>query len=640
MGAQRLSIRSVSRRRPDQSEDTLVFKLGVNVLVGDGNAGKTKWLETIDYLFGDDVSPEERADPDNVLFSNFESASAVLQINDEELLVERRWMEPGSLGKVYVDGEGYAVKDYCHLLMDRLGIPILNYPQGNPYGTRKWPELSWRSLFRHLYRRETFWSDIADRQPAVEQHAALMQLLGVAGQLFSSDVGDLVERNKLLWALQAKRDHFMSILDQISRELVSADELGVALTPESISAAEQRLKDEEDRIAVTRNTLLSNLQSITEETLRGAEEHMPGVEETSANLMHSQNLYDELSEAIKRTSDRISEMKGLRQLLSEESQKLVRAQEASYVLADLRVTHCPACDQALEKSSDDCTCYVCKRTLPAADGSARPSKRIEFETEQVQSELEETGDLIKELELDLDQKLLRRRQLAESIAEIKALLRPFRQAAAAVLPPELFILDANYGGIQEKTRQLARIKNVLSQRESIADEIQAVKAEISNLESKVDTKTNVVDFETLADGLRDGINTYLNRIKQLNPNSWLGSEVSVRLAERSFKFKVGESGWDAKLGGTQRLYFLFAYHYALLSLTKLPNSLYPGFLMLDFPANLEDRAAIADKENFILEPFVELLRKKEMSGCQVIAAGRSFRGLKGVHVNELTEVWK
>jgi hypothetical protein len=333
-------------------------------------------------------------------------------------------------------------------------------------------------------------------------------------------------------------------------------------------------------------------------------------------------------------------MKNLRQLLSEESQKLTRAQEASYVLADLRVTHCPACDQALEKSSDDCTCYVCKRTLPAVDGSARPSKRIEFETEQVQSELEETGELIKELESDLDQKLFQQRQLTESIAGIKALLRPIRQAAAAVLPPELFILDANYGGIQEKARQLARIKNVLSQRESIAEEIQAVKVEISNLESKVDTKTNVVDFETLADGLRDGINTYLNRIKQLNPNSWLGSEVSVRLAERSFKFKVGESGWDAKLGGTQRLYFLFAYHYALLSLTILPNSLYPGFLMLDFPANLEDRAAIADKENFILEPYVELLRKKEMSGCQVIAAGRSFRGLQGVHVNELTEVWK
>jgi hypothetical protein len=62
--------------------------------------------------------------------------------------------------------------------------------------------------------------------------------------------------------------------------------------------------------------------------------------------------------------------------------------------------------------------------------------------------------------------------------------------------------------------------------------------------------------------------------------------------------------------------------------------------MLDFPANLEDRAAIADKENFILEPFVDLLQKKEMKGCQVIAAGRSFKGLNRVHAIELEEVWK
>jgi hypothetical protein len=62
--------------------------------------------------------------------------------------------------------------------------------------------------------------------------------------------------------------------------------------------------------------------------------------------------------------------------------------------------------------------------------------------------------------------------------------------------------------------------------------------------------------------------------------------------------------------------------------------------MIDFPANLEDRAAIADKENFILEPFVELLQKEEMQGCQVIAAGRSFKGLKSVNAIEFDEVWK
>jgi DNA repair exonuclease SbcCD ATPase subunit len=462
----------------------------------------------------------------------------------------------------------------------------------------------------------------------------------VAGQLFSSDYGDLVEKNKRLWELQAKREHFMSMLDQISRDLVGADELGVALTPESIGVAEQKLKEEESGIADKRAVVLSDLRATAEQKLGAAKEPVPDVEAISERLMQSEAQHEELGAAIRHTSERLSEMKTVRQLLTEESAKLSRAQEASYVLADLRVTHCPACDQELEKRTEDHACYVCKKNLPAADASAGTSKRIEFETEQVQSELEETKELIDELERDLNKRQLQQRELTNSIAELKALLRPIRQAAAAVLPPELFVLDANYGRIQEKARQLARIRSVLSHRESLAGEIQKVKEEISAIENTVETRTNEVDFETLADHLRDGINTYLNRIKQLNPNSWLGSQVSVRLAERSFKFKLGESGWETKLGGTQRLYFLFAYQYALLSLAQSPDSLYPGFLMLDFPANLEDRAAIADKENFILEPFVDLLQKKEMKGCQVIAAGRSFKGLNRVHAIELEEVWK
>jgi predicted ATP-dependent endonuclease of OLD family len=90
MGIGRLSINSVTRHRADGTEDSLVFKEGVNVLVGDGNTGKTKWFQTIDYLLGDEVSAEERKDPENVLFTLFDSASASLNVNGEELLVERK----------------------------------------------------------------------------------------------------------------------------------------------------------------------------------------------------------------------------------------------------------------------------------------------------------------------------------------------------------------------------------------------------------------------------------------------------------------------------------------------------------------------------------------------------------------------
>src|SRR6266498_213655 len=176
--AGRLVINSVSRHRSDGSIESLEFKEGVNVLIGEGNTGKTKWFQTIDYLLGDEVSTEERQDPENVLFNLFDSASVVMSLNGEEVSVERKWREPGSLSKVYVNGVAENVKDYCRFLMGRLGIPLLHYPQGNPYSSRTWPELTWRILFRHVYRRETLWSDLADLQPEVDQHASLMLFLG------------------------------------------------------------------------------------------------------------------------------------------------------------------------------------------------------------------------------------------------------------------------------------------------------------------------------------------------------------------------------------------------------------------------------------------------------------------------------
>ena len=53
MGGKRLFISSVTRRREDGSEESIHFEPGITVLVGEGNTGKTKWLQTIDYLLGE-----------------------------------------------------------------------------------------------------------------------------------------------------------------------------------------------------------------------------------------------------------------------------------------------------------------------------------------------------------------------------------------------------------------------------------------------------------------------------------------------------------------------------------------------------------------------------------------------------------
>jgi uncharacterized Zn finger protein (UPF0148 family) len=491
-----------------------------------------------------------------------------------------------------------------------------------------------------MYRRETMWSDIADAQPEVDQFASLLMFLGAAGQLFTEDYGDLVTKNKRLFELQTQKDQFMKMLDQVSKELVDTESLSVSLTPESIEAAQDKLLNEAKEIEKQREILLREIRQGAEKELILQKSVVPDIEGVSQRLVDAQGEMEKVRLAIKQADARINELDTVRQLLQDETEKLLRAKEAGSVLADLRVTHCPACDQQLEKSADDHHCYVCGRVVAPEGGSSAAARRIDFESEQLRSELEETKPLLKELTQERDNKRELLRHLSEESVELQGILRPVRQAAASVLPPELFLMDVHYGRVQEKSQQLTRIRAVLDQRGQLAADILKVQQEISELESAVDGKANEVDFETLADRLRDGMGTYLNRIAELNPQSWIGNSVSVRLSDRQVRFRVGDSGWKAKLGGTQKLYFLFAYHYALLNLSMYPDSLYPGLLIIDFPASLEDRKAIADKENFILEPFVELLQKDEMKGCQVLVAGRSFKGLENVNMLEFTEVWK
>jgi hypothetical protein len=138
------------------------------------------------------------------------------------------------------------------------------------------------------------------------------------------------------------------------------------------------------------------------------------------------------------------------------------------------------------------------------------------------------------------------------------------------------------------------------------------------------------------------MNTYLNTIKLKNPNSWTQSEVGLRLKERSFAFTVGKNRVSS-LGATMTLYFLAAYNYALLSLSNDEKYHYPGLSILEFPANFADgskNVIVRDHENFILEPFIDLVSQKGMQNTQVIAVGRSFEGLQNVHRIELNHVWK
>ena len=76
----------------------------------------------------------------------------------------------------------------------------------------------------------------------------------------------------------------------------------------------------------------------------------------------------------------------------------------------------------------------------------------------------------------------------------------------------------------------------------------------------------------------------------------------------------------------------------MLTLGKIPQCHYPGLSIIDVPGEFSGEA-VGDKENFIVEPFIELLDQDEYRGAQLIITGESFTGLEGVHRLPLNHVY-
>jgi hypothetical protein len=621
-----------SLRRSDRlgRTDELPLSKGVNVLVGPPNAGKTKWLEMLDFVMGDTDSPEKKL---GELAEKYIQIAAECSIAGKPVIIERRWHESTDRFRVYVDGQGLNLKEYHGFLMSSLELPIVHYPQGDPLSPRTWPELNWRSLYRHLYRRQHYWADIADRQFQSEQHASLLEFLGLANRVFSTAYEDLVSAQKEVAGLRVQKEEYMRLLNELSAELLEQEDLGVAVTSEGIGQSIERLKAE---IASVQDERKQLLQSLAENTSTGGSVQF---EELSSKLGTVERAVRASVVRRRHLDTRLADIQAYRSSVQDEASRLERADVAAQALAGVQITHCPACDQEVAPATQPGICSLCMRPIPDDAGERQSRIRLQFEQERLESELHESDDLAHQLQKQLDSEIAGGLKLQEDRQRIRELLRPVRSRAAAILPPDVAILDMKTGQLQQRIHQLESVRSSLRRRSELGQAIAEIEKRILKLEATVDQLTRGVDFESAADEMYDGMNRFLNEIKRRNPNSWTVKEIGVRVESRFFQFTVGGRSWSQSLGGTLRLYFLLAYHYALLRLTNRPGRRYPGLVVLDFPPELEDGTSIADKENFVLEPFVDLLEQEGFPDGQVIAAGSSFQGLEGANRIELSHVW-
>ena len=624
MTAKKMHIIRANRYPEQDAFDTLELDKGVNVIVGELNAGKTKWLQMIDFVLGDDGKPEEAFD--QKLTEKYDGLKLTVIIDDEEFNIGRNWKQVGVKSKIYVNDQGMSSKQFSEFILGKLEIPIIHVPSGNPYANRTWPELSWRELFRHMYKQERFWSDFAQKQVEVVRSACILHFLSAATSLYPREYGDLVAKKRERDQLEAQKNVFARVLQEVAVEVVRQPEMTVAVTPDSIIESCNRLTARLREIDVDKATILENYD-------RQATFDTPGFDTAKKNL---ESLHEELSKIENErneTSRRHSELIEYAKTLEAELVRFEKVKAGATAFADLKVTHCPACDQAIPNQTPILgRCNVCGQMQPTIKDTAAGSRRIEFEEQQVTEELNELHRLIKDLDRELQAFQIQISEIVQRIQGAKRAINSAGDLSVRAIPPELALLDQEAGCIIAQLQQLERMERSLGIRQEINTKISALEEEIEALDAEIKRLTPTINFEGLGDLLSDRMNTYLNLVNTDKLSRWKTGRVSIRLRKDSFDVFLDNDRWTIKAGGTANYIIQIAYHYALLSLSKDDKYNYPGFLIMDFPPHFSKSEDLRDSENYLLKPFVDLCAKKEMAGAQVIIAGRAFDNLEGAKI--------
>ncbi len=628
-----LTIDRVWRGTEDSVEELVLFK-GVNLLVGEPNTGKTSWLRIIDYLMGSTKQPDHVMSPH--VSNAYDSVGMTISIGDRRFELERNWRSPGGLTNVLVDGERLQADLFSDFMLDLLQIPLVHYPKGNPYAGYTWPALGWRSLYRHVYRREGSWSSVAAQQPDSEQLACMLQFLGVAEEIYSPEYGELVSARKERDRLEARKEQFSELLSTVTREIAATADPSLVGSTESVTAVlrglDSRRRDLQDQRLASQLPSASQGDDALEEVAQLAHDRAQAVVRAV-----------QLSEHLSTTRARARQIDEYQNQLLATLRRLKRARVAGNVLTGFRITHCPACDQPVRQTDAAVAagaCFLCDRPLVSHQGDSEdPTTRLEFEIAQIKDEQNENRKLLADLRLREGELVSELTGQRKEVADFDARLEKYRTVSVAVDDEAVRRIDEEIGRLSEQMRQVASVNRLLAEREELEAQIASVSQRVEELATSVNSKVVSVDFDELGSLLTTGMSQYITKLNADAPRWNLADPLAFSIRRDGFRISVGSSSWQSRLGGALSIYLLLAYHYGLLSLTGESGSRYPGLSILDFPPSLADVADVdrPDYESHAIAPFTDLAVTRP--DIQVIAAGRAFGDLPGVNRIEFAHVY-
>jgi hypothetical protein len=313
-------------------------------------------------------------------------------------------------------------------------------------------------MLRHIYRRQQLWGNLADLQPEGEQHACLLHFLGLAERIFTPEYGELVQLKIQADRLKARRDQFGFTLDELARDVLSEPDLKVSATFNTVRHAEERIVSRLAELSAERQDAIRAARDKT--VSLSSRNRIENLSDQRANLIVGQ---EEANRKSKTINERLSDMRRYQVELKDELERLHRAEDAGSVLADLKITHCPACDQSVSLPDvQDDQCHLCNQTLPnepLMEGLG--ATRLRFERDRLSGEINEADALVELLTRDFQRVAAGLKDAEERLRMVENELAPARIAISALAQEDVSAIDREMGELNERQRQVTRLKHAL-----------------------------------------------------------------------------------------------------------------------------------------------------------------------------------
>jgi hypothetical protein len=545
----------------------------VTFITGERNSSKTTTLRVVDFCFGSRKTAERALGP--TVAAAYQAVAIEIATNGARHRLVREF-KYGLKTKVLIDGQSYELPEVSDWVLRALGWPVLQIPLGmNPSTATQETPLAFRALLRHMYRRETSWTEFASQEEEFLRRAVVSLFLGFAPQRYESATFELGQATRALGHAEAAHREALESTQKTISQLTKQLNLPTVMDANGLTNARSLLEAQLRTAVATRDSITKSAESaaLQADAAAGADT------EVTARLQQLSLDVEEGSQKLAQLRVVLSEHGKSAETVRGEIQGLARLRDSVDVFEQIPVRVCPACEQAVNPAGHDHPgCYVCGQEVTIDMRQARAEREIRA----LQAELVDLVEVIERTEAELSNASAAQSRTEGERTMLTAQLQDRRRIALAPFMAQLEDSSVEIGRLRQQLAALPALAAIFERTEKTFEAVDAAQAEVDRLQGITNDEARIAsDSAKRCEQFADFMNEFLKQMPA--DGTWIG--LSVTVSSEDVAFFVGTGRWDSKLGAETKVLFFLAYTYALVRLAGVNDArtCAPGVLLLDNP---------------------------------------------------------